>query len=98
MHRLQNIQLAIAKESIKVMEGDHLKVTDNRTGKNYEISVKSSKDCFFVNSKDFAKITDDQGEPLRLYDPGYMETICNTSKICFIDGDKGILEYRGIPI
>ena len=33
-----------------------------------------------------------------MYDPGYMNTICNTSKICYIDGDQGILEYRGIPI
>lgn len=35
---------------------------------------------------------------MRVYDPGYMNTICNTSKICFIDGDKGVLEYRGYPI
>jgi citrate synthase len=35
---------------------------------------------------------------LRLYDPGYLDTICNTSRISYIDGDKGILEYRGIPI
>jgi citrate synthase len=27
-----------------------------------------------------------------------MDTICNTSKICYIDGDKGVLEYRGYPI
>ena len=40
----------------------------------------------------------EDGEPLRIYDPGYMNTICSTSKICFIDGDKGVLEYRGYPI
>jgi len=40
------------------MEGDFLKITDNRTGKNYEISVKESKDCSFVNAKDFGKIVD----------------------------------------
>ncbi len=40
------------------MQGDYLKVTDNRTSKNYEISVKQSKDCYYVNSKDFAKIVD----------------------------------------
>ena len=33
-----------------------------------------------------------------MYDPGYMNTICCTSKISYIDGDKGILEYRGYPI
>jgi citrate synthase len=44
------------------------------------------------------KLKNPDGEPLRIYDPGYMGTICNTSKICYIDGDKGVLEYRGIPI
>lgn len=44
------------------------------------------------------KIKDTQGNPLRIYDPGYMNTICATSNICYIDGDKGVLEYRGIPI
>lgn len=73
------------------MEGDRLKVVDNRTGKSYEISVKESKDCYFVNSKDVGKITDKHDEPLRLYDPGYMDTICNTSRISYIDGDKGVL-------
>jgi citrate synthase len=43
-------------------------------------------------------LTDKDDEPLRLYDPGYMDTICNTSRISYIDGDKGVLEYRGIPI
>lgn len=43
-------------------------------------------------------MVDKDEEPLRLYDPGYMDTICNTSRISYIDGDKGVLEYRGIPI
>jgi citrate synthase len=51
-----------------------------------------------VNAKDFGKITDENKEPLRIYDPGYMNTICSTSKISYIDGDKGVLEYRGYPI
>jgi citrate synthase len=98
MERLQRIEQALTKEDTKVMEGDRLKVVDNRTGKSYEISVKESKDCYFVNSKDVGKIVDSHEEPLRLYDPGYMDTICNTSRISYIDGDKGVLEYRGIPI
>jgi citrate synthase len=80
----------LTKEVIAA-EVDKLKIVDNRTGKSYELAVKQSKDCYFVNSKDFGKITDSKEEPLRLYDPGYMETICNTSKICYIDGDKGVL-------
>lgn len=98
MERLQRIQVALESEEVKVIDGDRLKIVDNRTGKAYEVTVKESKDCYFIQSKDFTKIEDKQGEPLRLYDPGYMDTICNTSRISYIDGDKGVLEYRGIPI
>lgn len=98
MQRLKNIELTLTPEPIKVMEGDFLKITDNRTGKNYEISVKDSKDCYFVNAKDFGKIVDEKKESLKVYDPAYMNTICSTSRISYIDGDKGILEYRGYPI
>jgi len=35
---------------------------------------------------------------LRTYDPAYQNTICCSSKISYIDGDRGILRYRGIPI
>ena len=51
----------------------------------------------FVKSTDLGKLGY-KGNVLRTYDPGYMNTITCTSKICFIDGDKGILEYRGYPI
>lgn len=73
------------------MEGETLKITDNRTGKSYNVTVKESKDAYFVNAKDFGKIKGDDDEPLRIYDPGYMNSICSTSKICYIDGDKGVL-------
>jgi hypothetical protein len=58
MKRLESLSLILAKEEVKVMEGDYMKITDNRTGKNYEISVKETKDAYFVNAKDFAKIKD----------------------------------------
>lgn len=80
------------------MEGEFLKITDNRTGKNFEVSIKESKDSYFVSAKDFTKITDPAKQPLRIYDPGYMNTICSTSRISYIDGEKGVLEYRGYPI
>lgn len=38
------------------------------------------------------------GIGLRVYDPGYVNTTAVKSKICFIDGNKGILRYRGYPI
>jgi citrate synthase len=51
----------------------------------------------FINSNDLTKIGN-KGKSLRSYDPGYMNTITCTSSISYIDGDKGILEYRGYPI
>ena len=72
---------------------DSLSITDTRTGKTYEIPVGKS----FIKSSDLQKITHN-GKVLRGYDPGYMNTMTCTSRICFIDGDKGILEYRGYPI
>lgn len=102
MQRLQTLQQQLESLTIsqtaKDTPTDTLKLNDNRTGKTVSIPVKESKDCYFINSKDVGKLVDPQGEPLRLYDPGYMETICNTSRISYIDGDKGVLEYRGIPI
>ena len=71
-----------------------LTVTDNRTGKTLEFPVTNN----FIKANDLAKFKDADGEVLRAYDPGYLNTICCTSAISYIDGDKGILEYRGIPI
>ena len=98
MDRLRNLSEALRREDVRVIEGHRLKVHDNRTGKEYEIGVKESKDCYFINSKDLEAIKDGKNQPTRVYDPGYMNTICNTSRICYIDGEKGVLEYRGYPI
>jgi citrate synthase len=75
-----------------------LRLRDNRTGKVYEISLKEGKDCFYIHSKDLAKITNTREEPLRIYDPGYKNTISCTSRISYIDGIRGVLEYRGYRI
>ena len=72
-----------------------LSVTDNRTGKSYTLPVYSNN---FIESKELSKIKDGEGESLMFYDPGYTSTMNCTSAITFIDGEKGILEYRGIPI
>ena len=98
MYRLRNLAATLHSEPIRVIEGDRLQIADNRTGKNYELTLKESKDCFFINSKDLERVKDGKGQPTRVYDPGYMNTICNTSRICYIDGEKGVLEYRGYPI
>ena len=72
-----------------------LSVTDNRTGRTYEIEITDGT----VRSTDFRQIKvydDDFG--LMTYDPAYMNTASCRSEITYLDGDKGILEYRGYPI
>jgi citrate synthase len=74
---------------------DTLTITDNRTGKTYEVPVTDG----FIKATDLKQIKtggDDQG--LATYDPAFMNTASCRSKITYIDGDKGILEYRGYPI
>jgi len=71
-----------------------LSVVDNRTGKTYELVVKDGA----INATELSKIKDEKGEVTRSYDPAYMNTVSCISKISYIDGDKGILEYRGYPI
>ena len=68
-------------------------ITDSRTGKTHELATNNN----FIKSGELSKLTH-KGKVLRSYDPGYMNTITCTSTIAFIDGDKGILEYRGYPI
>ena len=77
------------------MAGNTLTITDNRTGKQYEIAIENET----IKALDLRKIKvadDDFG--LMTYDPAFMNTASTKSRITFIDGDKGILEYRGYPI
>ncbi|KAL5211422.1 hypothetical protein ABZP36_022269 [Zizania latifolia] len=73
-----------------------LAVVDGRTGRRYEVKVSEEGT---VRATDVKKITtgnDDKG--LKIYDPGYLNTAPVHSSICYIDGDDGILRYRGYPI
>ena len=77
------------------MPKDTLTVVDNRTGKSYELPIQDGT----VRAADFRQIkaqVDDFG--LMLYDPAFMNTAACRSAITYIDGDKGILRYRGYPI
>jgi len=77
------------------VNGNVLRVTDGRTGKTYDVPIENGA----VKAMDFRQIkvnADDFG--LMLYDPAFMNTASCKSKITFIDGDKGILRYRGYPI
>ncbi|KAI0455567.1 citrate synthase-like protein [Xylaria acuta] len=80
-----------------------LTVVDNRTNKVYEIPIKNNS----IPATDFKKIKAEQGndrkedeteQGLRLYDPAYMNTAVIRSKITYINGQEGILRYRGYPI
>ena len=74
---------------------DTLTITDNRTGKSYEVPVKDGT----IRAIDLRKIkvTDDEFG-LMTYDPAFMNTASCRSSITYIDGDAGVLEYRGYPI
>ena len=77
------------------MSKDTLTIRDNRTGRNYEIPIQNGT----IRSTDLRQIKiseDDFG--LMGYDPAFMNTASCQSKITFVDGEKGILRYRGYPI
>src|SRR6266700_6364215 len=77
------------------MPQDTLTITDNRTGKNYTVPVENGTE----RAMDLRQIKtgpDDFG--LMTYDPAFMNTASCQSAITYLDGDKGILRYRGYPI
>ena len=77
------------------MAKDTLTVTDNRTGKSYELPITDGT----IRALDLREIktnTDDFG--LLSYDPAYLNTASCRSSITYIDGDKGILRYRGYDV
>jgi citrate synthase len=74
---------------------DTLTIVDNRTGKKYELPIQDGT----IKAMDLRQIkasADDFG--LMTYDPAFMNTANCRSSITFIDGDRGILRYRGYPI
>jgi len=74
---------------------DTLTVTDNRTGASYEIPITDGA----IRSLDLRQIrTSDTDFGMLAYDPAFMNTASCRSAITFLDGDAGVLEYRGYPI
>jgi citrate synthase len=70
-------------------------ISDNRTGKQYELPIEHDT----IRAMDLRKIKvkdDDFG--MMVYDPAFMNTASCISRITYIDGDQGILRYRGYPI
>jgi citrate synthase len=77
------------------MAKDSLSITDNRTGKSYEVPIVDGS----IRAMDLRPIKVDESDfGLMSYDPAFTNTASTRSAITFIDGDKGILEYRGYPI
>ena len=77
------------------MSEQTLTTTDNRTGKSYTLRIENGT----VRAMDLRNIkTDADDFGLMTYDPALMNTASTKSAITYIDGDKGILEYRGYPI
>ena len=74
---------------------DSLTVTDNRTGETFELEINDGT----VKAMDFRQMKvseDDFG--LMTYDPAFTNTASCRSSVCYIDGEAGVLEYRGYPI
>src|SRR5512140_2722122 len=77
------------------MGKDTISITDNRTGKTYEVPVTDGT----IRAMDLRKIkTAPEDFGLMTYDPAFLNTANCRSAITYIDGDKGILLYRGYPI
>ena len=75
--------------------GDSLTVRDNRTGEEYELPINDGT----VRAAEFNQMKVAEDQPgIALYDPGFTNTASTRSAVTYIDGDKGILEYRGFPI
>ena len=72
-----------------------LSVRDNRTGDEYDLPITDGT----IHAADLAKIGKTEDEPgVAVYDPGFTNTASCRSAVTYIDGDKGVLEYRGYPI
>ena len=74
---------------------ESLTVRDNRTGQEYDVPIADGT----IKAADLGKIKAGDDEPgLAVYDPGFVNTASCRSSVTYIDGEKGILEYRGYPI
>src|SRR3954454_15394975 len=75
--------------------GETLTITDNRTGRTYEVPIEDGT-IRAPALRDIKVSEDDFG--LMTYDPAFMNTASCRSSITYLDGENGVLEYRGYPI
>src|SRR3981081_217089 len=77
------------------MSQDTLTITDNRTGRQFELPIKDGA----IAATELQKISSDgPGSGLLSYDPAFLNTASCRSAITFIDGERSILRYRGYPV
>ncbi|MDW8167993.1 MAG: citrate synthase [Acidobacteriota bacterium] len=77
------------------MSKDTLTVIDNRTGRSYEVPIEEGA----VRAMEFRRVKVGEGDfGLMVYDPGFQNTAACRSGITFIDGERGVLLYRGYPV
>src|SRR3989440_11211975 len=77
------------------MAEEALTITDNRTGRSYEVPIRDGA----IAATDLQKIiSDGPGSGLLSYDPAFLNTASCRSAITFIDGERSILRYRGYPV
>src|SRR5207249_3677283 len=93
--RIEAVMNEASSPATGAVSRDMLTVTDGRTGKTYEIPIEEGA----IRASALRKIKlDDEDFGLLSYDPAFTSTASCHSAITFIDGDKGILRYRGYPI
>ncbi len=86
---------SVAADEAPRTSRETLSITDNRTGKQYELPIKNGT----IRALDLRQIkTDGSDFGLMSYDPAFNNTALCNSRVTFIDGDVGILRYRGYPI
>jgi citrate synthase len=77
------------------LPSETLSIVDNRTGREYEVPIADGT----IHATDLKQISAEEGDGgLMSYDPAYLNTSSCRSAITYIDGDAGILRYRGYPI
>src|SRR5216684_3587898 len=86
---------SVAADEAPRTSRETLSITDNRTGKQYELPIKNGT----IRALDLRQIkTDGSDFGLMSYDPAFNNTALCNSRVTFIDGEAGILRYRGYPI
>src|SRR3954453_391544 len=93
--RQMSTETSTQEGGVAATGAETLTVVDNRTGQSYELPITDGT----IRGVDLRQIkTDDEDFGLMSYDPAFLKPASCRSAVTYLDGDKGILEYRGYPI